>query len=94
MNKESTAWLIVRLLGLISVAIGLFQLYGFVVNLSYVLAQLSSSVPAEGTLRLVNLRWDPFFGFVFWGVLSIYFLKFGATVHELLIKEGRKGENS
>lgn len=88
------AWLIVRFFGLISIAIGLYQLYEFAVDLSHVLAQTSSTTSENETLRLVNLRWEPFVGFVFWGVLSVYFLRFGTTVHRWLIREGNSNENS
>ena len=95
MHKKSTSWLIVRILGLISLAIASYQLYEYLVNVSMVVAQLNSGIPLEGTLRLINLRWDPFVGFIFFSALSLYFLKFGSKVHGWLMSAGGgKSENS
>ena len=88
MHKKSTSWLIVRILGLISLAIAFYQLYGFLVNVSTVVAHSNSDIPLEGTMRLINLRWDPFVGFIFFSALSLYFLKFGAKVHGWLMSAG------
>ena len=57
------------------------------INLIAVIASSQQELPSSGTLHLVNLRWDPFVGFVIFSLLSVYLLKFGLTVHKLLIAE-------
>lgn len=94
MNKNSAAWLVVRILGVISLGIACYQLYEFMINLIAVIASSKQELPSNGTLRLVNIRWDPFVGFVFFSLISVCFLKYGLTVHKLLIAESGASENS
>lgn len=94
MNKSSAAWLVVRILGVISIAIACYQLYDFMINFIAVIASSQQELPSNGTLRIVNLRWNPFVGFIFFSLLSVYLLKFGLAVHKLLTAECSTSENS
>ena len=94
MNKNSAAWLVIRVLGVISLGIACYQLYGFILNLVAVFSSSQQELQSSDTLRLVNLRWDPFLGFVFFSLLSVYLLNFGLGVHKLLIKELAASESS
>ena len=94
MNKSSAAWLVIRIAGLISLGIACYQLYEFMVNIISVAASSKQELSSNGTLRLMNLRWDPFLGFVFFSLFSVYLLRFGLTIHKLLIKEPAVSENS
>ena len=91
MDKNSIAWLVVRVLGLISLGVAFYKLYMFILNLVGVfVTSTQQEISSNGTLYLVNLNWDPFIGFLFFFGVSVYFLKFGSTIHKLLIKEGGK----
>ena len=87
LNKNSAAWLVVRVLGLVSLGLACYQLYGFTINLIAVVPNLQQTLPSNGTLRLVNLRWEPFFCFVFLSLLAVYLLRYGLIIHKLLMRE-------
>jgi len=91
MQSESAAWLIIRTLGLILFGFSFFQIFEFIMNLIFIaLCQPPVLVVATPqTIRLPNLRWDPVIYAIVFGALSIYFLKYGATVHKWLIKTGK-----
>ena len=92
MNTNSTAWLIIRLIGLILIAIGFYQLYVFIINVIVVITHSHQPI-VNNTLNLISLRWEPFLGFIFFSILSLYFLKYGQGIQKLLVKEGRNSEN-
>jgi hypothetical protein len=94
LNKSAMAWLVVRVFGVISLGLAAHQLYVFTLNFIVFLAITKQESLPGGSLRLVNLRWDPLFGFVFFSLLSTYLLKCGQAIHRLLIKEGGESEKS
>ena len=94
MSKSSLAWLVVRILGLVSIAVALYHLYELILNVIEVVASSQQESLAGGTIRLANFRWDPLLGFVLFSSLSLYFLKFGLTIHNLLTNENGSSENS
>ena len=88
MSKDSAAWLVLRVVGLVLLIAGAIQLYTFISN---VIAYLViSSVVAEepGTLRLVNLSWDSMIHAIWLGIAAVYFLRYGALMHKVLVNEG------
>lgn len=89
MSKDQSAWLALRIIGLIILLAGAFHLYHFVMNLLAVML-IPSELSSDGrTLRHVNLRWDSFLHFIVLSSLSAYFLKFGRILHRWLLREDR-----
>ena len=89
MNKDQTAWLVIRSMGLVILLACAAFLYEFLLNLAAV--RLSAGIPHEGepTLRLPNLRWDPLLHSAALFAFSFYFLRHGKALHRLLMKEDR-----
>lgn len=88
MSKDSAAWLVLRVVGLVFLIAAAMQIYAF---LSTVIAYLSiPNVAADesGTLRLVNLPWDPMIHAVWLGISAVYFLRYGVFMHKVLVNEG------
>ena len=88
MSKESAAWLVLRVIGLIFLMCGIIQLYDFALNAFSVIVISNMEQPENGTLHLVNLRWDPVLHTIFLISAAIYFLWYGTFFHRLLTKEG------
>ena len=87
MQKEVSAWLIIRTFGLVSLCIALFQAFAFLINV--VAISLYEITPTEqaAILHLPNLNWMPFFSAFLFIILAVYFLSYGKTIHTWLLKE-------
>jgi len=90
MQKESIAWLIIRILGLIFLGFFAFKAFYFFMNVISIIAYEPPLTPLYGTIRLPILHWELLIESVFSLLLSIYFIKFGYLAHFFLIKEGDK----
>lgn len=88
MSKESAAWLVLRIIGLVLLICGFIQLYEFLLNVVAVILSSSQYVePEKETLRLVNLRWDPLLHSIVLLLSATYFLRYGGFAHRLLTEE-------
>ena len=92
MDKESLAWLVIRVIGLLLLGGAIFHMVtmilNFILNTILVTSIIDLSESIEGdTIRLPTLRWDS----LVYGLLllppAFYFLRYGTTVHRWLVKE-------
>ena len=90
MNKESAAWLVLRVIGLVLLLFAFIQLYEFVLNVLAVWINYETSAPVDGTLRLVILSWAPAVNAIALLSGAFYFLRYGTLVYGLIMKEGGK----
>ncbi len=94
-SKDDAAWLIVRTLGVLSLSWGAFLLFEFLLNILVVLTyEPPEYMKGQETIRLPNLNWNPFIGFLFLSVLAIYLLRWGQFFHKILLNGPRQREHT